>query len=94
MNIITLFLVYLTVVNIVTFITYGVDKWQATREGWRISEATLLWLVVAGGGFGALAAVWLFRHKTKHTRFRILVPLNMILQLALLVLLVYLSFIK
>lgn len=83
MNIITLFLVYLTVVNIVTFITYGVDKWQATREGWRISEATLLWLVVAGGGFGALAAVWLFRHKTKHVKFTLGIPLIMITEFVL-----------
>ncbi|MBQ3804274.1 MAG: DUF1294 domain-containing protein [Prevotella sp.] len=83
MNIITLFLVYLTVVNIVTFITYGVDKWQATREGWRISEATLLWLVVAGGGFGALAAVWLFRHKTKHVKFTLGIPSIMITEFVL-----------
>ena len=83
MNIITLFLVYPTVVNIVTFITYGVDKWQATREGWRISEATLLWLVVAGGGFGALAAVWLFRHKTKHVKFTLGIPSIMITEFVL-----------
>lgn len=83
MNIITLFLVYLAVVNIVTFITYGVDKWQATREGWRISEATLLWLVVAGGGFGALAAVWLFRHKTKHVKFTLGIPSIMITEFVL-----------
>ena len=35
-------LYYLIVINIVTFLVYGIDKWKAKQGSWRISEATLL----------------------------------------------------
>ena len=51
------FLYYLIVINIVTFLVYGIDKWKAmsqrkvkTKQGYsRISEVTLLMLAVIGG---------------------------------------------
>ena len=47
-------LYYLIVINIVTFLVYGIDKWKAKQGSWRISEATLLILAVIGGSIGAL----------------------------------------
>ena len=47
-------LYYLIVINIVTFLVYGIDKWKAKQGNWRISEATLLILAVIGGSIGAL----------------------------------------
>ena len=44
---------YLLAVNIVTFILYGIDKYQAKKGKWRISEATLLMMAVIGGSIGA-----------------------------------------
>ena len=41
-------LYYLIVINIVTFLVYGIDKWKAKQGSWRISEATLLILAVIG----------------------------------------------
>ena len=42
-------LYYLIVINIVTFLVYGIDKWKAKQGSWRISEATLLILAAIGG---------------------------------------------
>ncbi len=39
-------LYYLIVINILTFAVYGIDKWKAKQDSWRISEATLLMLAV------------------------------------------------
>ena len=44
----------LIVINIITFLVYGIDKWKAKQGCWRISEATLLTLAVIGGSIGAL----------------------------------------
>ena len=63
------FLVYLALLSLVTLIVYGVDKARAKRGLWRISERALLTLSIAGGAVGGLAAMQLFRHKTKHLYF-------------------------
>ena len=55
---------YLIVVNLLTWIIYGIDKWKAKRRAWRIPERTLLLLAAAGGCTGALAGMLMFRHKT------------------------------
>ena len=69
----------LVVVNIISFVLFGVDKLKSMRGGWRISEARLL-LVALFGPFGAYAAMLLFRHKTRKIKF-LLVPLFMFIQL-------------
>ena len=46
-------LIYLAVINVVTFFVYGIDKWKAKKFMWRVSEATLLGLAVVGGSIGA-----------------------------------------
>ena len=59
-------LYYLIVINIATFLVYGIDKWKAKQGSWRISEATLLILAVIGGSIGALLGMKVWRHKTMH----------------------------
>ena len=65
-----------------TFVVYGIDKWKARRGRWRVPEATLLVLAVAGGSVGAWVAMQLFRHKTQKKKFRYGVPVLFVLQLA------------
>ena len=60
---------YLIIINVVTWITYGLDKWKAKAGKWRIPERTLLLLALIGGSVGALAGMMLFRHKTKKAKF-------------------------
>lgn len=69
-------------VNLVTFALYGIDKRKAQRGKWRISEACLLGFAFCFGALGALLGMRVFRHKTKHAKFMILVPLFLVLQLA------------
>lgn len=70
---------YLLSVNVLAFSCYGADKRRAKRNAWRIPERTLLLLAFAGGSLGAAAGMRVFHHKTKHTRFRVLVPLSLVL---------------
>jgi len=74
----------LIIVNIVTFFVYGIDKWKAKNGEWRIPEATLLGMAVVGGGLGAWLGMKLWRHKTLKKKFRIGVPLILIVQMTVL----------
>lgn len=75
-------LIYLAAINIVAFFLYGIDKWKAQHDKWRITEATLLWIAVAGGSIGALIGMRLWHHKTLHAKFRYGLPAILILQIA------------
>ena len=66
---------YLVVINVVTFVVYGIDKRRAIKGKWRISEKALIMLAVCGGSIGAWIGMQVFRHKTKHLLFVIGVPL-------------------
>lgn len=76
---------YLSAVNIVTFAAFAIDKRRAVRGAWRISERTLLGLALIGGTVGGLAAMRLFRHKTRKAGFFLGIPVMLAVQAALLV---------
>ena len=78
-----IFLVFYIIMNLITFILYGADKAKAKKGKWRIPEKTLLLFAACFGGLGAFIGMKAFRHKTKHTSFRILVPVCMIIQFIL-----------
>ena len=71
--------------SVVTFFLYGADKRKAQKGKWRISESTLLLFSFLGGSLGAFLGMRAFRHKTQHWKFKILVPLFLVLHIALLV---------
>lgn len=71
----------LVVINLLTFLVYGIDKWRAIHGRWRISEATLLLLAILGGSIGALLGMQIWRHKTHHKKFKYGVPLILIIQI-------------
>ena len=74
---------YLMVINIVTFLAYGIDKIKAKQGSWRISEATLLIFAVIGGSIGALLGMQVWHHKTMHKKFKYGLPLILLGQIAL-----------
>ena len=74
---------YLLAINIATFFLYGIDKYKAKKNQWRISEATLLLMAVIGGSIGALAGMRLWHHKTMHKKFKYGIPVIIIMQVAL-----------
>ena len=78
-------LIYVAVINVVTFFMYGIDKWKAKKSKWRIREAALLGLAVLGGSIGAWLGMQVWHHKTQHKKFKYGVPAIIIVQLALIV---------
>lgn len=79
----SVFLLFLLLINLVTFLVYGMDKYKAKQDLPRIAERTLLGLALLGGSLGALLGMHLFRHKTRHWYFRYGIPLILLAQLAL-----------
>lgn len=76
-------LFYLLAINLLTFVTYGIDKYKARHNRWRVHEASLLLLAALGGSIGALLAMKVFRHKTQHKKFRFGVPAILLVQMAI-----------
>lgn len=72
--------------NLITFLLYGVDKRKAIKHKRRISEKTLILTAFLMGGIGCLFGMGVFRHKTKHLKFKILIPLAVILNISILIL--------
>ena len=82
-------LIYLVVINVVTFFIYGIDKWKAKRSKWRIEESTLLWWAMLGGSIGALLGMKTWHHKTLHRKFTWGIPAILLAQLAIVCIIVY-----
>ena len=71
------FLLYILFINIFSFTLMLIDK-KGYKKKWRISEQTLLSVSFIGGSLGAYLAMILFRHKTKHFKFKYGLPLMII----------------
>lgn len=71
-------LVYLTIINAASLLLMLIDKIKAKQHLWRIPEKVLLGVSFIGGSLGGLIGMYLFRHKTKHIRFFIGIPLMLI----------------
>lgn len=72
---------YLLIINISGFLIMFIDKSRAIHKEWRISEKSLLFIAAIGGSIGMYAGMHIFRHKTKHLKFTLGVPLIFIIQI-------------
>ncbi len=82
MNIdITKFTIIFILWNILTFAMMGIDKVKAKKGQWRISEATLLISAFLFGGIGSLCGSFIFRHKTQKWKFKMLLPIAVIVNI-------------
>lgn len=75
------FLILYAVMGVIAFSAYGIDKYRAKHDMWRIPEKTLLLLALLGGAIGAYLGMKTFHHKTQHKKFTIIVPLLALIQL-------------
>lgn len=80
---------YLLIINIIAFVTMWSDKQKAKKKAWRIPEATLFMLAIIGGSIGSIAGMYTFRHKTKHVKFVVFMPLILAVQIILVLLLFF-----
>ena len=83
--------VYLVIVNGWGFAAMGIDKRRAERNLWRISEFSLFIPAFLGGAPGCLLGMFLFRHKTRHTKFVVGMPLILCVHLAAVLWFLFLS---
>lgn len=72
-----------TMLNVMSFSLFGLDKRRARQSRWRVRESTLLAVTWLMGGVGAWMGMRLFRHKTLHRAFAVSAPVASVLQLAL-----------
>ncbi|MCL9769458.1 DUF1294 domain-containing protein [Flavobacterium sp. HXWNR69] len=77
-------LIYLIVINSLSFLTFGYDKWQAKNNKRRISEFNLLLFAGVGGTIGGLIGMKFFKHKTNKFSFKLAFNAIAILQVVLL----------
>lgn len=74
---------YLVIMNAIGFLIMLADKKKARQGLWRIPESTLMTIAALGGSIGSLLGMKLFRHKTKHLKFTLGIPLILTLQIVL-----------
>lgn len=78
-------LVYLFIISIVTVILTVYDKIAARKRKYRISEATLILCGIFGGAVAELVTMLLIRHKTRHIKFMLGLPLIITAQVVLVI---------
>ena len=74
---------YLVGINVATFLIFGLDKWKAKHDQWRIPESTLMGLALIGGSVGAFVGMRTWRHKTQHAKFKYGIPAIILVQIFL-----------
>lgn len=81
MNLTTIFLLYIILINIIAFFIMYYDKQLAIKGKYRISEKTLFIIALFLGGIGIYLGMYTFRHKTKHLKFTVGIPILIILNI-------------
>lgn len=76
---------YFIFINLFTFLIFGIDKYRAIKNKYRIKEKTLFGLSLIGGSFGAFIGMKLFHHKTIKPSFKYTIPVIALLELFLII---------
>lgn len=82
-------LLYLFLINAAGFLLMLADKFKAKKNLWRIPEATLMTVAALGGSIGSLLGMYTVRHKTKHVKFTVGIPVILMLQIALVLFIIF-----
>ena len=83
---------YIVFINLLGIILMFLDKRKAVKNRWRISENTLMLTSLIGGSLGILIGMYTFRHKTKHKKFTIGVPVQLIINILCIIILLYIPY--
>ena len=76
---------YLLIINLVGFLSMGIDKFKAKNKLWRTKEKTLFVIAAMGGSIGSIIGMYVFRHKTKHNAFVYGMPMILGIQIGIVV---------
>lgn len=82
---------YLLIINIISFALMGIDKERAKSRRWRIKEKNLFLVAFIGGSMGSILGMQFFRHKTKHIKFTVGMPLILVLHVIIIGVVISLS---
>ncbi len=74
-------LMYLICISLVSAVVTIADKRKAGKGAWRVPEATLLFFSALGGSVAMYLTMHLIRHKTKHIKFMLGIPLIIVFQI-------------
>ncbi len=72
---------YLVLINAAGFLLMLIDKQKARKNRWRIPEATLMTIAALGGSLGCIGGMYTARHKTKHPKFTLGLPILLAVQI-------------
>lgn len=75
-------IIYMVIMSIIGFASMGIDKKRAINKKWRTPEKTLFIIAFLGGAVGSVLGMHILKHKTKHMKFVIFMPLFLVLQIA------------
>ena len=76
---------YLLVINLIGFLSMGIDKFKAKNKLWRTKEKTLFVIAAIGGSIGSIIGMYVFRHKTKHNTFVYGMPMILGIQIGVII---------
>ncbi len=79
------FLLYYSVISLISVALTVADKSAARRGAWRISELTLMLTGLIGGALPMYITMKIIRHKTKHIKFMLGLPLEILLHVAIII---------
>ena len=65
----SIFNIYIIIINLISFLTYAIDKIKSIKHEYRVPENVLLILSLFGGAIGSLLSMMLFHHKTRKVKF-------------------------
>ena len=74
-------IIYLIIINLIGFLIMYIDKQKAKKGNWRIPEKTIFLVTLLGGGIGTISGMYAFRHKTKHLKFTIGIPITILINI-------------
>lgn len=83
--ILTAVIFYILIINLISSLLTVIDKRKAVRNKWRISEGALLFAGFLGGAFGEYVTMKKIRHKTRHKKFMIGLPLILFFHIILII---------
>ena len=78
-------IIYFIIINIISFLLFGIDKKRAIKKEYRISEYTLISISFLGGAIGSILGMIFFHHKTKKSKFIILIPIALLINIFILI---------